>query len=228
MLSRLDWMVISPKVILDVGCGSGNLAKGLAARFPEASVYAVDTSADMLAVAAGNGYQCLLEDASKLSCSAQSVDLICANFLLPWVPDLMACLKEWQRVLTPNGLVMLSALGVQTLSEWQSQVTVDHFPQLYDMHDLGDAMVAAGFIDPVLDTAKWPVRYRDERAMRQELQASGILVRDLDANLTLPTNVTYEVVHAHAFTPMASAGFKADAEGVVRIPLRHLRRREGE
>lgn len=223
MVSRLEWMKLDPKVIVDAGCGLGEVAVALAERFPAATVYAVDLSSEMLnQVPLQPNIKPLLEDAAKLSLPNQSVDLLCANFLLPWVSDIPSCLREWRRVLAPNGLLMLSLLGAGTLSHLQSVLTANDLPQLLDMHDLGDAIVGAGFSDPVLDTARNPVRYRDAERMRAEWMASGILLNDAEVPATL--EVIFEVVHAHAFAPPPATGFKADEAGVVRIPLSHLRR----
>ena len=224
MLSRLEWMVIKPAVIVDAGCGTGEVAHALAAHYPEAKVYAVDVSAEMLAAANATAtIEYLQEDAGKLSLPDQSVDLLCANFLLPWAADWEACLREWRRVLTPNGILMVSVLGVGTLPELQTLVPAEALPRLLDMHDLGDALVKAGFADPVIDAGRFPVRYRDKLRLQEELHASGLL----DATVALPEmelEVVFEVVHGHAFAPMPSTSFKADDEGVVRVPLAHLRR----
>lgn len=223
MVSRLEWMKLEPKVIVDAGCGLGEVAAALAERFPEATVYAVDQSSEMLnEVPLKANVKPLLEDAAKLSLPNQSVDLLCANFLLPWVSDIPGCLREWRRVLAPNGLLMLSLLGAGTLPHLQTVLTTEQLPLLLDMHDLGDAIVSAGFSDPVLDTARNPVRYRDAERMRAEWRASGMLLTD--AAVSSELEVIFEVVHAHAFAPPPAKEFKADDAGVVRIPLSHLRR----
>lgn len=224
MLARLDLMAVQPAVMVDAGCGMGELAAGLLAKYPAATVYAVDLSAEMLS-RVGEGVVCRQEDAANLSLPDQSVDLICANFLLPWAADANACLREFRRILKPNGLLMVSVLGMNTMRELQSVISADVMPRLIDMHDAGDALITAGFIEPVMDTAIIPVRYRDHQRMQDELHAAGLL----HPSVTLPAaeyTVTFEVVHGHAFAPQA-AGFKADADGVVRIPLRHLRTTSG-
>jgi malonyl-CoA O-methyltransferase len=48
MFSRLEYIKIEPSVVLDVGCGLGHCAQGLAARFPVAQVVAVDLSQNMV------------------------------------------------------------------------------------------------------------------------------------------------------------------------------------
>jgi malonyl-CoA O-methyltransferase len=211
-------------VIVDAGCGTGELARALATRYPEAKIHAVDTAAELLAEAvATNNVEYRLEDAAKLSLPDHSVDLLCANFLLPWAADANACLREWQRVLAPNGLLMVSVLGVSTLQELKASLPADALPGLIDMHDLGDALVTAGFADPVMDTSIFPVRYRDAERMQHEQHASGLLNKAATiAGDTL--SITMEIVHGHAFVPPPSDEFKSDADGLVRIPLSHLRR----
>src|SRR5579862_1473602 len=51
ILSRLDWMTLKPKQILDVGCGLGEQSVKLKNRYPEAQVFALDMSEDMLCYA---------------------------------------------------------------------------------------------------------------------------------------------------------------------------------
>jgi malonyl-CoA O-methyltransferase len=224
MLSRLEWMLLKPAVIVDAGCGTGTLATALAERYPEAKVIAVDTNSEMLAVARlSQAIECRQEDACNLSLPNQSVDLLCANFLLPWVDDWEACLREWRRVLAPNGLLMISVLGVGTLPALQGVLPSGALPRLLDMHDVGDALVMAKFADPVIDAGRFPVRYRDQPKFERELHASGLLA----LTVALPAcdlEVMFEVVHAHAFVPLPSSSFAADEDGTVRVPLAHLRR----
>jgi malonyl-CoA O-methyltransferase len=223
MLSRLDFMTIKPEVIVEAGCGLGQVAEALAQKYPAAKILAVDTSAEMLAACEVNTrVEYRSEDAAKLSFEDHSVDLLCANFLLPWVTDVQACLQEWKRVLRPNGVLMVSTLGVGTLQSLQASQQM--LAQCIDVHDLGDALVAAGFIEPVMDVARVPVRYREKSRMLNELIASGIL-REMPDTDALELDVDFEVLHGHAFAPMPSSAFRADEDGTVRIPLNHLRLR---
>ncbi len=52
MFSRLEYVKIEPSVVLDIGCGLGQGAQGLAARFPFAQVVAADLSQNMVSEAA--------------------------------------------------------------------------------------------------------------------------------------------------------------------------------
>ena len=48
MLSRLDFVKLQPSVLLDAGCGTGNVVPELAARFPRATLYALDIATAMV------------------------------------------------------------------------------------------------------------------------------------------------------------------------------------
>lgn len=220
MLSRLEWMTIKPRVILDIGCGPGALVEALNTRFPEASVYAIDNSEEMLAFAKidekSAAYICA--DAARLPLASQSVDLIVVNMLVPWHKEPAALLHEWRRLLRANGLLMFTALGPDSLKE------IPTIFQRHDMHDLGDLMVQEGFSDPVLDINYYTLSYQDKQKLCRELEASG-MVDAANESLINELDIQFEVVFAHAFTPAETDEISPSSDGVVRIPLAHLRRR---
>jgi len=66
---------------------------------------------------------------------------------------------------------MFSALGVDTLSELRrAGLLTMPFP---DMHDLGDALAAAGFAEPVMDTGAPEITWGQWRTLELELRALG-------------------------------------------------------
>lgn len=226
LLSRLDWMTLQPAVIVDVGCGTGSLSARLQARYPEAKVVSVDHSEAMLEQV--QSATTLMAEAHAIPLPDQSVDLITANFLLPWHPNFILLLREWRRLLRPDGLLMISTLGPDTLREWHHVIAPEHRPICMDMHDLGDALLQEHFAEPVLDVTPLRLVYKNPQQMVCELKASGMLFADLaiellqaDANGVWP--VSYEIVHAHAFAPTASNEYAADSGGVTNIPLSNLR-----
>jgi malonyl-CoA O-methyltransferase len=48
-----------------------------------------------------------------------------------------------------------------------------HVHPFFDMHDLGDALVRAGFADPVLDVERYTVQYESFEALTTDLKALG-------------------------------------------------------
>lgn len=129
-------------------------------------------------------------------------DLLVAPFVLPWHPEPRTLLAEWRRILRPAGILMLTALGPDTLIELPHTVRQ---PTLIDMHDLGDILVATGFQEPVLDVEQLELVYRDETKYRAEIECSGLLRPDapflplppLDEAGRIPLSI--ELIYAHAF-----------------------------
>ena len=229
MISRLDLTAIQPKVIVEVGNSVGGSSGLLKKRYPDATVLTMDATLSFLQYAKQNqqvdkDYLCA--SAEQLPLKEYDIDLVFANLFLPWCHDINAVLLEWQRVLKPNGLLMFSTLGPDTLREVPS-----HLLQLIDMHNVGDAMVHAGFLDPVMDVDYLTLTYRSRAQLIHELQATGSLPSDIvwldsallpDAENLFP--VTYEIVYGHAWGQGAKPGFSADSEGEVRIPLSAIKR----
>jgi len=56
-------------------------------------------------------------EAAKLPFADASFDLIFSNMCLQWVPDLPVALAEFRRVLRPQGLLLFTSFGPDTLAE---------------------------------------------------------------------------------------------------------------
>jgi malonyl-CoA O-methyltransferase len=221
MLSRLDWMALKPNVIVDVGSGVGEATLRLQERYPDALVMALDNTLSMLQAGANAHSVCASGDTLPLA--DQSVNFIFANLILPWHHDHKKLWREWRRVLRPDGLLLFSALGLDTLREFHSIVDSRALPILHDMHDMGDALLAAGFSDPVLDVNYYTTCYRSKEKLLAELGASGMLAvgdESLDHE-KIPLEVTYEVIYAHAFAPSASARVSS-SDGVFKVPVSQI------
>ena len=162
MLMRLQWMALKPRLIVDVGGGAGEGMLRLQAHYPEATVVVLDHAMSMLQHAKTTRAHCICAEGEVLPFADQSVDFIFANLLLPWHADHKKLFSEWRRVLRPDGLLMFSTLGLDTLREYQSLVSERMVPQLMDMHDVGDKLLAAGFADPVLDVNYYTTCYRSK------------------------------------------------------------------
>jgi malonyl-CoA O-methyltransferase len=145
-----------------------------------------------------------------------SIDLIVSNLYLPWCADVEALFREWRRLLRPEGLLMLTSLGPATLSE----IDLEPLPQFMDMHNVGDALLKAGFADPVLDVEHFEMKYQDKTQLLSDLEKMGIT----EVN-TSTLSLSYEVVYGHAWCPAKQDDFLADSDGMVKIPLAALRAR---
>jgi malonyl-CoA O-methyltransferase len=240
LLARLDWMALTPRVVVDAGAGTGHASRALIRRYPKARVIAVDFSPRMLH-AAGRQQSWLRRfarvcaDAERLPLADGSVDLILSNLMLQWCnPDLV--FAEFRRVLAPHGLLTFTTLGPDTLRELRSAWTeVDartHVHQFIDMHDLGDALVRGGFASPVLDVERYTLTYADVRRVAADLKATGARNATMGRARGLTGRrqfaafqaayeayrqegrlpATYEVVFGHAWTPEAEVR-RGDRDG---------------
>ena len=214
MLERLDYVKLEPRRVLDAG--SGPPQRQLGGRYPEAEVVALDFSLGMLRSARSwrdffRRGLAICGDLERLPLAAGSVDLAWSNMALHWVADPAAALRELERVLAPQGLLMFSTLGPDTLRELR-RAAPGRVHEFLDMHDLGDLLVAAGFSAPVMDMEMLTLAYSAGDALLQDLRASGqtnarpdrrrgLSGKGFAAGLrgAVAANATFEVVYGHAW-----------------------------
>lgn len=222
--ARLEWMTINPQHSLIVGAQSGKFAQQIADHYPTSTVTGVDNNAEMVTWAQAHYPKLtfLPFDGNTIPLATDSVDLIIANLFLPWIHDELKQLQEWRRVLKPHGLLMFSSLGPDTLRDVAFQH--DILPNRIDMHEIGDLLIEAGFCDPVLDVNYYTITYQTTLQMLKEMKIARMVSPDLSITTDTPWELTFEVVQAHAWVPEEKA-FRADEQGVARIPLSSLRRR---
>jgi len=122
-------------------------------------------------------FQRVCAEATALPLPDHSVDVLHSNLCFQWIDDLQALFGECVRVLKPGGLLLFSTFGPDTLKElraaWAQADQQPHVSRFLDMHDLGDAMIAAGLRDPVLDVDRYTLTYSEPRLLLKELQGLG-------------------------------------------------------
>jgi len=249
LMERLELTALEPKVVLDVGAGTGAACPALKRRYPRALVLAVDFAFGMLKAAAARRswfrpFFALGADAAQLPLADGSVDLVLSSFMLPWCAP-AAVFAEFRRVLAPRGFLTFTSLGPDTLKElraaWTAVDSHARVLEFLDMHELGDALVRAGFTEPVLDVERYCLEYRDVRSLARDLKALGArnATHGRLRGLTGPRKfaamqaayevhrragrlpATYEVVFGQAWSPLAPP---ARRDGAIGIALEEVRR----
>ena len=182
LLERLEVFRFTPGAVLDLGSGTGRVTRALKRRFPRARVIALDIAAGMLREARRHQlpwrrFDRVCGDALRLPLKDGSVDLIFSNLMLQWCEPLAVTLAEVRRVLKSSGFFAFSTFGPGTLNElrsaWAEADGYNHVNHFSDVHEVGDALVRAGLMEPVLDVDHIEVGYPDVLTLMRDLKAIG-------------------------------------------------------
>lgn len=252
LLERLDAIRIQPAQILDLGTGTGHIARALLERYRGSRVVALDIAEGML----GEARRCsgwwrkprfVCGDIERLPFADRCADLLLSNLTLQWCNDLDATFAEFRRVLRPGGALLFTTFGPDTLRElrasWAAADGYSHVNRFLDMHDVGDALQRAGLGDPVLDVEQFTLTYPDLNGLLRDLKCLGAhnvtagrargltgrgrwgVVRETYEGFRAQglLPATYEVIYGHAWMPQQQPR-KPDASGAVHVPLTSLRR----
>ncbi|WP_026552267.1 trans-aconitate 2-methyltransferase [Arthrobacter sp. H20] len=113
LIARIDHP--APRVVVDLGCGPGDLTRLLAHRWPDAQVLGIDSSAEM--VQRANDTQegpsnLWFEIGDVLEFSpAADVDVVVSNAVLQWVPGQAELVDSWARALQPGAWLAVQVPG---------------------------------------------------------------------------------------------------------------------
>ena len=185
LMKHLDPIRIDPDRIVDLGCGTGMFFKPLHERYPKAQVVGIDIARPMLDLAAKRSpwlkrtlgmasERLVCADAERLPLAGASVPFVFSNLALQWTRA-ETVFAEAARVLSTGGLFLFSTFGPDTLKELRDAFagTDGHVNRFVDMHDLGDALVHAGFADPVMEMETITLEYSCVEQVARDLKAIG-------------------------------------------------------
>lgn len=162
--------------ILVLGDTGGTLADRLAIAGPGARM----VHAASLAAGPDDGRPDVIVDEEALPFAPASFDLVASNLVLSGVNDLPGALIQLRRALAPDGLLLASLLGGDTLTELRQVLAeaetllsgglsprVAPFP---DVRAAANLLQRAGFALPVADIERYTVRYDDLFALARDLR----------------------------------------------------------
>lgn len=187
MAERLSFIKMQPKSVLQWSAFLGGGAAALAQIYPQAQQLCVEPQADLLlrsqqqhkkpwwqVLARGKPVQVLAPEALAAD---QQFDLLWANMALHAYADLPQILALWHRGLATDGFVMFSCLGPDSFVELRQLYAARSWlrpgPEWWDMHDIGDLMVQAGFAEPVMDQERLTLTWAEPQALLKDLRALG-------------------------------------------------------
>ena len=250
LLESLDYLDDrAPQVVLDVGSGPAHASAAMKKRWPRSQVIALDLAEPMLREAKKQAgwwrpFSRVCADAQALPLQDQSVDVIFCNLCLQWVDDLPAVFSGFRRVLKPGGLLLCSTFGPDTLVELNEAFAAaddrPHVSRFAQIAQFGDALMMAGFRDPVLDRDLFTLTYDDLPSLMRELRAMGATNARVDRRHTLTGRgrfaaaaaayepmrradgklpSSWEVIYAHAWAPDPGAPIREGGHDVASVPV---------
>ena len=255
LLERLDYVTTPPARVLDLGCGPGRASGLMRKRWKSADVIAMDLALPMLKQAKKQGgwfrpLARVCADARALPLADASIDVLFSSLCIQWIDDLPALFDEFRRVLKPQGFLALSTFGPLTLHElreaWAAIDRRPHVSRFADIQRVGDALLAAGFRDPVLDGEDFTLTYPDAPALMRDLKAIGATNADPARPRGLTTRrqladvasgyepfrrdgvlpATYEVIYAHAWGPEPGQPRRARGGDIATFPADQIKVRK--
>ena len=175
----LQTLAARPAVrVLDLGCGTGQLATRIKRERPATDVVGCDFSAGMLSRAAGRCHQVrwIRGDAGRLPFNDGTFDVVTSTEAFHWFPDQDAVLREVYRVLTPGGRFLLAMVNPP------ARVVSDAFYA-------GSRLIGEPFY--------WPTR----RELRERIEAAGFVV-DRQQRISRLAGFLLLPVLTHAVRPL--------------------------
>ncbi|MEE9452155.1 MAG: methyltransferase domain-containing protein [Gammaproteobacteria bacterium] len=169
----------------------------------------------------------LTRDNLSLPLADNTVDFIFSNLAFHFSQDLNALFKEIGRLLNPDGLLLFSILGPDTYKQLQLKIQ----NPFYDMHDIGDAILASGLTHPVMDRDILSVDYQDLNALTSDIKTHacyGLASKELlfksdqlgDKIMTGKFSLSYEVIYGHAL----GAQLSSREEGEICVPVASIKK----
>ena len=235
MADRLALIRTPPARVIDWWAAMGGSREQLVRSYPQARIDAVEPNDALVARSAATlrlpwwrrlhhaPPQVMRDDAAV----PEAADMLWANMVLHRVDDPGRTIARWHAALAVDGFLMFSTLGPDTLRElralYEAQGWGAPAQEFVDMHDIGDALVQAGFADPVMDMERLRLSWANADALLAELRTlGGNAARARSPGLRTPhwharlkealtqrlrgadgrLHLSFELVYGHAFKPL--------------------------
>jgi trans-aconitate 2-methyltransferase len=216
--------------VLDLGCGTGNAAPALRARFPQARLLGLDSSAEMLEGARATGSYDVLHQGDIARWTPDTTfSVIFSNAALNWLPDharLLPALAQW---LQPGGVLAVQVPDQAPAPSHQlwHQLSVTLWPDRFDWSGWAPHVLSPenyeAILSPLGELALWRSEYfqllppeADTHPVRRFTQ-STFARPVLDA-----LSAAEQAEICAAYDVAVAAEYPQRADGSVLFPFRRL------
>lgn len=129
--------------VLDIGCSTGILVKEIL-NLSGANVFGIDNSETAIKQCKKNGLENIhMMSGCNTTFDDNTFDLVIASDCLEHIEDDRKALKEWKRILKPNGKLIIFVPAWKTL--WSSLDKMSHHYRRYSYSDLKMKLMGADF-----------------------------------------------------------------------------------
>ena len=179
MIEKLKFIKISPKNILDLGCGTGYLSLLLKKLYPNVHITCLDFSPEMLSHCKlkESAFETVCADIEDLPFKKPQYDIIVSGLTLHWCKEIEKIFYDIYNILNENGIFIFTTVGPDTLSELKETYKLvddkDHINIFHDMHTYGDLLLNIGFDDPVVDVEKIIMEYSSVQNVFNSIKKIG-------------------------------------------------------
>lgn len=221
-------------VVLDVGCGPGNITADLAARVPAGTVTGIDQSADVVSRASRDyprerhpNLDFTVADVFALAYEDEAFDVVYVHQVLQHLSDPVGALREMRRVLKAGGILAARDAdyggfvwfpGDPVLDQWMDlyhRVTAHNGAQADGGRYLKGWARAAGFSEMKVTTSNWTYESDEERQWWGGSWAERVLHSDFARQA-----LEYEFATAEELSAMSAAFLRwaKEPDGIFVVP----------
>lgn len=215
-----------PAVVVDLGCGPGNLTTLLARRWPRARLVALDSSPEMVQAAHERGVPAQLCDVRSFALPPGTGLVVC-NAVLQWLPGHAELLRRWLRELAPGGWLAVQVPGnfaAPSHAETARLAAEPRWRGLLDLSAASPVLEPAGYaaaIAPLAaDVDVWETTYLHRLTGPDPVLdwITGTTLRPVRALLSAGEWADFRAELA----PRLRAAYPAGADGVTWFPFRRV------
>lgn len=195
LADRLGLMRRDFDLCLDIGAHDGRLARHFAALGKTAQIIQAEPAIGLAAAAQEVG-PAVVHALTDLPYAPHSFDAVFSCLSLHWVDDLPGLMVQMRHLLKPDGLLLVSVLGGNSLTELrhvlveaEQEITGGISPRcapMADIRDVGGLLGRAGLALPVADSDRLTVHYPHIFKLMEDLRGMGEQ-NALLARLKMPT-----------------------------------------
>lgn len=182
VIDRLELVRRDFDLCLDFGCHDGVLSRHLADLDKTGTIIHADLSPKFAtnALAHGAAIAC---DIDRVPFRPNSFDAVFSCLTIHWVDDLPGVMAQMRAVLKPDGLLLLSMFGGNSLTELRSALAAaeseidgglsPRCAPMADIRDIGGLLGRAGLALPVADSDRLTITYPNMFRLMADLRGMG-------------------------------------------------------